>query len=362
MPVNSIAIKNFRNLPEANLSFNSQFNIIYGENGAGKTSILEAIYYLLMGRSFRTALTNRVIQNGKTAFTVFLEFEDSFGNKIPIGTERAIDGTKTLRMAGDKVHSIAAIAKCVPLLFMSTKSYLYFSNGPKLRRQYLDWGAFHANASYNSTWLSYHNAVKQRNAALKKRSSNAEIQAWDHMIVTHGNLIDLTRNHYQEQVTAVFSKLIQTLLPESPNIAFQYSRGWAQDFDLRDALQKNLQKDLACGYTSAGPHRADFQLFIDKTPVDDVLSQGQQKLAAYALYLSQGILMHQTEGKGPAYLIDDLPSELDSEKRQLITNILKEIKAQVFVTGITLEDLSPLLDTKTSSTFYVKHGQVIHET
>ena len=356
MPIKSLSTYSFRNLIEVSLEFGPRFNIFYGDNGAGKTSLLEALFYISRGRSFRTSLTNRIIHHSANQFVLFLEFEKDAGT-CPVGIERHKDGSKRIRVDGKEIQSISALAKLLPIQFMSTKSYQYFTDGPKLRRQFMDWGVFHVKHEFMNDWQQIQQILKQRNAAIKKRLSFQEITAWDKEFSHFAERITQNRSEYLETLKPNIEKLLSELLPDL-SMSLRYQRGWNKETPIEEILKSNIESDIRIGYTQSGPHRADLQLYVKNTPAADYLSQGQQKVASYVLYLAQGITHHQLTGAPPIYLIDDLPSELDSTRRKKVMDVLSELNGQVFITGITIEDLDDVIHCKESKMFHVKQGQI----
>ncbi len=160
-------------------------------------------------------------------------------------------------------------------------------------------------------------------------------------------------NHLQPILFEIFSNILPGV-----DLKLRYYKGWPMDTDLSEALENGLMRDQQLGYTQYGPHRADLQLYIGKAPIGDMLSQGQQKLVAYALHLAQGLLLQKLTEQKPIYLIDDLPSELDPEKRRLISSLLKQLQAQVFITGITADELNGMLPDHSAQMFHVEQGQI----
>lgn len=355
----SLKINHFRNLASIDINTTPKFNIFYGENGSGKTSVLEAIHYLGLGKSFRTHVADRIVQYGEDAFSIIL---NTLADSEPslIGLERSLSNGKKIRMNGETLNSLSQVAKILPLQLIRTDSYRYFHDGPKVRRQFLDWGLFHVKQSFLSQWRQLQNATQQRNAGLKARAPQSEIQAWDPEIARIGEEIHQWREKYVEQLQPILNNALKYLL-NSEELQLVYQKGWNSDYSLEHALRKSYYRDSQLGYTQTGPHRADLQLYYNKTPVDDYLSQGQQKLAAYALYLAQGQLMKQLTDSSPIYLIDDLPSELDPLKRQQITRLLADIDAQVFINGITKGELEDIIRIEGSNLFHVEHGDIKHE-
>lgn len=357
MCINKLELTHFRNLTSINIEPHSCFNIFYGENGSGKTSLLEAIHYLGFGKSFRTHSPSRIIQNGAAHFSVFTLLQQG-NTPIPVGIKRSIDGKKQMRLNGEDIHSLSRIVKCLPIQLISTESYRFFHDGPKIRRQFLDWGVFHVKPEFHALWRCLQKVLKQRNSAIKKHSSIKEIIVWDEELCATGNAIDLLRTEFIREFTPIFKKLFSSFIPNY-ECGIHYQRGWPKEIALLEVLKSAIYKDMQLGYTQFGPQRADMQIYVDKIPVQDFLSQGQQKLAAYALHLTQGQLFQETLNRSPIYLIDDLPSELDPSKRDLITSTLQKLQSQVFITGITRADLREILTLKKASVFHVKHGSII---
>ena len=355
MPIISeLQVNRFRNLTSVTITPSPQFNIIYGENGAGKTSLLESIYYLGFGLSFRTHQAQRIIQHSADNFSVFtylLEEED----KIPAGIERTRSGERKIKIDGESVTTLSPLAKRLPLQLMSTVSYRFFFNGPKIRRQYLDWMLFHVEQSFYPAWQSFQKVLKQRNAGLKAGLPHDQLESWNTEFAALANEIDTLRLNTIALFKPIFFRLLEQLLPEH-ELSLVYSRGWKENASLLTLLASEFYRDLRLGFTQQGPQRADLRVFVDSTPAEDVLSQGQQKMVLYAFHLALGLLLKQEKGISPIYLIDDLASELDQNKRSCVINVLEQLNAQVFVTGVDPLDLAGAGEH--STVFHVEHGTV----
>ena len=357
--ITNLQISNFRNLRCVSIQPSTSFNIFYGQNGAGKTSILEAIYYSGFGRSFRTNNLSRLICENNNQFLLYYQLKVK-DNEISIGIERGKDASRRIRLNGDNIRSIAPIAKLLPIQLISTDSYRFFHDGPKLRRQFMNWGLFHVEPTFFPFWQQFLQLLKQRNAALKMKASSKEVSIWDSELVDLSEKINKQREKYVDQLKPLLEKLLSTIL-NSFSLKLSYQPGWNSiDSSFKKALSDCYRKDLALGYTSIGPHRADLQLLLDSaTPAGEVLSQGQQKLASYALYLAQGQLVQTLANKTPIYLIDDLPSELDPQKRSFLSSLLTRLNAQVFITGITQQELRDVIALDNSQVFHVEQNDVI---
>jgi len=357
MTLRLVDVQNLRNLTHVKVEPAPKFNLIYGDNGSGKTSFLEAIHYLALGRSFRTRLNSRLTQHENDRFSLFAQIQTE-NYLLPVGVERYSNGEGQIRINQENAKSILEITKALPIRLLYSESRLLLTGNAKLRRQFIDWGVFHVEHSFLKHWQHAQRALKQRNAALRSRSPRAMVKLWESELAEQAEHLNLLRKAQVEQFKAIFMRLIPALLPDM-HISLAYKPGWSEELGLHAVWDQAWSRDLELGYTQHGPHRADLLIRVDKNvPVQDVLSQGQQKLLVYALYLTQGILLKEQTAKRCVYLLDDLPAELDCENRHRVAMVLNDIGAQVFVTGVDREGLSHLQDMAETKMFHVEHGEI----
>jgi len=357
MFLNQLAIKHLRNIKSAKLAFNPHYNIFYGNNGSGKTSVLEAIYYLSLGRSFRTSVNSRIIQEEQDNLWIVGDLKTPT-EQIKIGIHRHINGQRDIRLAGQRATKIALLAQALPLQLINQQQTALLSS-PKTRREYLNWGLFHVEQSFFPSWQAYQLALKQRNAGLRQGMTQDQLKPWDNQLIKEALALDAMRSDYIKQLNEVFMPLWQTLIGSASPLQLNYYRGWSANKTLAQALAQNFDSDRRLGYTQSGIHRADMLLFVGKSPAKDKLSQGQQKILIYTLKLAQGKLLHAHTHKNCVYLIDDLPAELDSDKRANIAAVLNGLQAQVFLTGVFAKDMQDFTtQASTHTLFHVKQGVI----
>ena len=178
------------------------------------------------------------------------------------------------------------------------------TDGPKVRRQFLDWGLFYTDPLFFSTWKQFQKILVQRNAALKARASRDELFIWNKMFSDVATLLHTHRKNYINSFLDGFYQILEKFLPHQA-ISFLYAPGWDENVALNVLLDAELYKELQVGHTLHGPHRADLLFSVNNFPIHDVLSQGQLKLIAYALKLAQGIHVQSVASKTPIFLIDD---------------------------------------------------------
>lgn len=335
------------------------FNILCGDNAAGKTSFLEALYYLSSGKSFRTSHLDSLIQHNHNQFSIFARLINE-SETIPVGVSKDILNGRKIRLNEKNVSSIVTVTNLLPMLFIGTNSHRIFIEGPKVRRQFLDWGLFHTDPTFYTTWKAFHKILTQRNAALKARASQSELQSWNHAFVDASLQIDDLRKKYIAGFSPYFQEIVSYFFAQE-DIKLSYYSGWTDENDLKTHLNQSFFKETQAGHSLYGPHRADCEITINGHAAQHVLSQGQQKLLSYALRLAQGLHLKNKTHKSPIFLIDDLPSELDANKRQLLFNALSNLSAQVFITGIEENQLSDFISSEATRLFHVEHGCITRE-
>jgi DNA replication and repair protein RecF len=359
MPITRIEIHGVRNITKIKLNPNPSFNIIHGLNGSGKTSFLEAIYLLGTGKSFKSHENKRIIQHGLDELHIYAEYSvDNLVEKL--GLEKKSDGSKRIHINNSKKSSLTELAEKLPLHIIPTTSHRLFLDGPKTRRQFIDQGLFHVNHDFMGHWKKYESALKQRNAGLKMRINNSELMAWNKQMAESGEAIALMRHDYIHELTPIINKLYTAFLTGHQMIQLQIKQGWEKGRTLSEELHQNHFIDQKCGFTTKGPHRADISITIDDTtPIKDHLSQGQLKLASYAMNIAKCILLQQKKSKQSIILIDDLPSELDKHSVKKICGILQSLDCQCFITAIDENNITSPLDKSEKEVFHMKHGECL---
>ncbi len=355
MTLHLLHIHNLRNLVEAKVELAPQFNLLHGLNGSGKTSFLEAIYYLGLGRSFRTRLNSRIINHQAEHFALFAQINQE-NQRIPVGLERHANGELRIRIAQENARSLLALTEILPLQLLNTDSRQLLIGGSKIRRQFIDWGVFHVEPSFMTHWQHAQRILKQRNAALKQHAARSTVQIWDEELDATAQILDRLRQNYLEQFIPAFNTILTAFLP-TIEITLGYKSGWNESLGLKKVLEQSWSRDLQIGYTQTGPQRADLAIRINHIPAQDILSQGQQKLLVYALRLAQGLLLKTQKAKACVYLLDDLPAELDLPNQHKVAHVLRNMAAQVFITGVASEALKEFQDFPDSTMFHVKHGE-----
>ena len=356
MPLIRLIVQQFRNIKACDIELSAGFNFIIGPNGSGKTSLLEALYMLGHGRSFKSALTGRVIQNGYDELFIHgrLRHSDSF--ELPVGINKQRDGTTEVKIGGQSGQKLAQLAQVLPLQLIHPEGFELLTDGPKYRRAFIDWGVFHIESGFYDSWGRLKRLTRQRNALLKTAKSYKELSYWDQELAQLAEHIDRWRNNYINELKSVTQEMCRGFLPEF-DIELKYYRGWEKETPYAKILEKNFERDQQLGYTFSGPNKADLRIKVNSTPVEDVLSRGQLKLMVCALRVAQGQHLTRVTGKQCIYLIDDFASELDSQRRQRLATCLKQTGAQVFVSSITASQIEEMQDDN-GRMFHMEQGKI----
>ena len=355
MTIQTLSIQHLRNLAEVSQQFNPHFNLILGDNGAGKTSLLEAIHLLSCGKSFRSSQLPNVIKHNHTSYTLYAQVIHN-ASTVKLGQQRDQNGKKQLKIDGMSQHSFAEFAKHLPLQLITTSSYRFFHESAKQRMQWVDWGVFHVKPKFITYWRQYQSTLRQRNASLKQKQARARVQAWDSPLIELSNKIDELRNEYISEIHPHIETLFEKMLNEIERIEINYLPGWNREKGIAQTLDESYERDSYAGYTTAGAHRADVIVQANGQPAKDYLSQGQQKIAIYSMKIAQGKHLREQENKAVIYLIDDLPSELDENKQQYICELLEATKAQVFITAIEASGALDRLNKEKTNRYTMNSG------
>lgn len=364
MPISRLKINQLRNLHSVDLEFSPKLNLFYGANGAGKTSLLEAISVLAHGRSFRTVNYRQLVQHERDDFAIFAEVDDAKGISSRIGVHRPMRGQSVFKIDGSPVYSSAMLAALIPLQVINAKSFDLLEGPAKTRRRMFDWLVFHVKHTFGDLWRDYTRAVKQRNTLLRRdKIARSELQPWDMELNRLAIAIDALRAECFELFTPEVGKLLaQAGLPDDIDIRFHYERGWGESGTLTQALDAAFERDKKYKYTTLGAHKSELRVTAGKQLASDILSRGQQKSVVAACNIAELKLFEAMTGRHSVLVIDDLPAELDDERITCLGRWLQTLNTQVFVTGIHQQDmlkLKALIGTDDSCpVFHVKHGTI----
>jgi DNA replication and repair protein RecF len=320
MTLRRMQVTDFRCLHQGALELDGRFTLISGPNASGKTSLLEAIYVLGRGRSFRTRRLDQLIRTGAERLVVFGESEVG-GRRVALGVEVSSEGIRA-RIAGDRVTSLAELATALPVQIIDPEIHRLIEEGPSRRRRFLDWGVFHVEPSFVGHWQQYHQVLRQRNAALRSDPSRSVVSAWDSELIRFASLVTDARMRYVDLLRPIAATVASRLL--GMELALMYRTGWLRELNFPQALERSWRQDQELRSTQVGPQRAELTIKLDGMAARDRISRGQQKLLAAVLLISQ-IKLFDADGVQPTLLLDDPAAELDAEH---LSAFIGEVRAQ----------------------------------
>lgn len=349
MPLSELSVDDVRCIEHAQVQLHPGQNLIWGANGSGKTSLLEALFLLGRGRSFRTRSSPRLIRHGRDELVVFGRMADTVGTTLGIRVHHA-EGS-TARIAGAAVRSLAELSQTLAVQVIEPGVHQLIEEGGATRRRWLDWGVFHVEPQFVETWMRYTRALKQRNAALKAQSPQASV--WEPELARLGELIGAWRGAFLERLQPYWHEAVAGL--SGLEVDLHYLRGWSQEVSLTEALTASRSRDEQRGVTHPGPHRADVSIKLKGKLAREVLSRGQQKLVAVAMTLAQMSLLQDVTPTTPTLLLDDPAAELDRAHLARFIEQVRRLRCQLVVTALT-PDTQPF--GTPDSLFHVEQGRV----
>jgi DNA replication and repair protein RecF len=356
---------NLRRFERASLTPGPGLNLLTGANGAGKTSVLEALHLMAYGRSFRGRVRDGLIRAGTEALEIYVEWREEGGSPTAPGHGRLRraglrhSGQQWEgRLDGCNVDHLGDLCAALVVVTVEPGSHALVAGGGEVRRRFVDWGLFHVEQAFLPVWRRYARALKQRNALLKRRRADGELDAWEQELAAAGEVITAQRQRYLDDLQPHVAGLLASLLPAAGDARIVFQPGWRRDeMALGDALLLARDRDLLSGFTSVGPHRADWQVDCTGIPGRHALSRGQAKLTALSVLMAQAEHHASVRGEWPVMGFDDLSAELDLEHQRRVLERLRDSGAQVFITGTQAPAMLGSLGVAVTA-FHVEHGQI----
>lgn len=327
-------------------------NLIVGDNAAGKTSLLEALFVTSRGRSFRAQNLSELCGSSGQSWNSFIELRAETGKtRIGIGWTR--DGVE-MRLDEARDARVSDVVRAAPLQLIDPLAHRLLDEGPAYRRSFVDWGVFHVEHQFLGIWRRYQRALKQRNRALREALGTKAIEAWNEELVSSGELLTQMRERHVEATSQSFSAWAKRLLGES-EVAAEWHRGWPAQESYRDTLERNLEQHQKLGTTVQGPHRAELKITLGEAKAKGRVSRGQQKMLIAAMVLAQADLLIGEGVIPPILLLDDFASELAPEFQARLAKALIAYRGQKFVTAFEV----PAAFTRSDAAmFHVEQGTV----
>lgn len=345
MRVTSLRLVNFRNYPSLSLRPDAGLCVLTGENAAGKTNVLEALFLCSLGRSHRTVRDGEMVRS-KEAFASVAVDVDTRGGPRRIECKLFPGERKKFSIDGTALSRSGELLGCLNVVMFAPEDLSLVKDGPGERRRFLDMAISQLRPSYYYTLQQYNNALKQRNALLKDPDGldYDTLACWDEQLSVLGASIILARAELVERLGMIAAEQHDTLSDGAEELTVSYEPDVEPESSgdlvktLRLALADSAERDVFRGSTSVGPHRDDVRLSINRTDVRVYGSQGQQRTTVLSLKLAQLEILRSEKGDAPVLLLDDVFSELDRNRQRML--LIAAQDCQTFLTCTHLEEVA----------------------
>lgn len=347
MQLSSLQIEGFRNLKSVSMEPAAGVNWLFGVNGAGKTSVLEAIHVLARGRSFRVNNTSALIFEGRKRMRIIAQTQ---APEHRIGVERGA-AEWTGRIDRQPCAKMSEFARVLPLVLIDPDNHDLIEGSPAARRSFLDWGLFHVEQSYLSDWKRYNRFLRQRNAALRDRATAPLLAALEQSMAGAASTVDDLRQRYVGLLRERLAELQEELGFRIDPVRLDYRSSAQSAREYLDQWRATRERDLDQGFTRDGPHRGELVVRVGDRSAAPRLSRGQMKLVALMLKLAQ-LRLAGEHASTPLLLLDDPVSELDREHLARLLDWVEKQPNQTWITAVESPERTGF------ELFHVEQGEI----
>ncbi len=347
MLIKELKLKNFRNYRELILQPHPGVNLFFGRNGSGKTNLLEAIHYCSLGRSHRISNDSNVVRNGETFAVSSVQIRNMLGNReLAVRFHPDEVQKKTILIDQKKISKFSDMMGCLRCVIFSPEDLGLIKDGPSVRRRYLDMMISQINRGYFIALQQYRTGMDQRNAVIRNIRANAAgdlsiLSAFEETMAAPAAVIIRERRKIISLLSDTARETYQRISDTDELFRISYHSTIKEETDIEQKLcrlfRENREDDIRMGFTSAGPHRDDLALTLNKCNMKQYASQGQIRTAALSMKLSQMRILRDLSGEEPVLLLDDVMSELDRKRRACLIGEIRDF--QTFITCTDRDDV-----------------------
>ena len=336
MIIKSIKLENFRNYESLDLDFEKGTNILYGDNAQGKTNVLEAIYLSATTKSHKGSKDKEIIRFSQEEAHIRTNL-DKEGLEYRVDMHLRKNKSKGIAINGQHLKKAAELLGLLNVVFFSPEDLSIIKNGPSERRRFVDMELCQIDKYYLYNLNQYNKIVNQRNKLLKDFYYNSDLnetlQVWNMQLVSYGKQIISRREKFIEQLNEIIYEIHKNLSGDREELKIIYEPDVSEEeFEIK--LKNSQERDIKLKMTSVGPHRDDFCFMVNGIDIRKFGSQGQQRTAALSLKLSEIELVKKVTGDHPVLLLDDVLSELDSNRQNYLLNNIGDIQTIITCTGL----------------------------
>ena len=345
MKITDLKLQNFRNHEETVVEWAPHMNVIIGQNGAGKTNLIDAIHYLCMSRSFVSSSDRYVVNQDATFFMIKGHFEGNIRSSFDVGCSYSWGEGKKIFVNESPLDRLSDLIGMVPVVVLSPSDKKLTSEGPKERRSFIDSFISQISPAYLQDLLDYRKVRKQRNKLLQDFRGSREVltaylEPWDKQLVDYGSRIVSKRTEVLNQFQEYLAKEYEVIsgMRHEPHLEYETFCESSEDVEVvreryQTELEKELDHEIERELTLIGPHRDEIVFYLDDFELRKFGSQGQHRLFALSLKLAQLLYFSEELDDLPIFLLDDVFGDLDAQRTEVLLNALIEHAGQTFVTA-----------------------------
>jgi DNA replication and repair protein RecF len=365
MYLENLSLVNFKNYNSAEFEFSPSINCFTGNNGVGKTNVLDAVYYLSLCKSYFNAIDSQNIHHGNEFFVIEGSYQiDGKEEKIYCGQKRG--HKKKFSRNKKEYKKLSSHIGMIPVVMVSPSDIRLIVDGSEERRKFIDAVIAQYNHGYLTDIINYNKALMQRNLLLKQFSEKryfdqGELEIWDYQLVLHGKLVYAARKKFVHELVPVFQEYYHNISGSKEEVTLQYKSD-LDDGDFEDILQQAQAKDRILNYSSKGVHRDDLIMEMEGYQIKKTGSQGQQKTYLVSLKLAKFDFIRKETSKKPILLLDDIFDKFDASRfEKMIQLIGNDNFGQIFITDTDTERLHSILSEvdQDHKIFNISEGQQI---
>lgn len=362
MKLQSLSIINYKNILEASLSFSNKINCFIGDNGMGKTNILDAIYYLSFSKSHTNLIDSQNINHEADFFVIQGEYlKNQVEEHIYCGLKRR--QKKQFKRNKQDYEKLSDHIGLIPLVMVSPDDHQLITEGSDERRKFMDGVISQHNKQYLHFLLQYNNLLKHRNALLKMETpaDATMFEVLEEQMNEIGHYIYKERTKFIEEFIPVFQDFHTRISQNNEEVSLEYVSQYQRHGDLLKRMEETRPRDLILGYTTQGIHKDELEMTLSSFPIKKLGSQGQNKTYLIALKFAQFDFLKKTHGCSPLLLLDDIFDKLDSKRvEEIVKLVTSDLFGQIFITDTNRTHLDNILSYLNSDAkiFHVENGEV----
>lgn len=362
MLLHSISILNYKNIAETSLDFSPKINCFIGDNGMGKTNILDAIYYLSFCKSHSNSIDSQNINHASDFFLIQGNYHRNEQEEhIYCGMKRR--QKKQFKRNKKEYDRLSDHIGLIPLVMVSPDDNELITEGSQERRKFMDGVISQYNKNYLEQLLQYQNALKQRNALLKldEPIDAAVLEIWEEKMDEYGRYIFEERSKFIAEFIPVFQEFYAGISGGNEIVSLQYISQYQQQDDLKERMQQTRSRDYALGYSTQGIHKDELEMLLNDYPIKQVASQGQKKTYLVSMKFAQFDFLKKIHKHSPLLLLDDIFDKLDTNRvEQIVELVSSDMFGQIFITDTNRDHLDQILTRldKESKIFKIRDGNI----